>query len=70
MLGAIGVAGTTAQVRAGIARREQDFDHVAPYSPSFTMTLERVQQNTMDLIRVWAPDRADAPPNASGPGGL
>jgi alkanesulfonate monooxygenase SsuD/methylene tetrahydromethanopterin reductase-like flavin-dependent oxidoreductase (luciferase family) len=54
MLDAIGVAGTPAQVRAGIARRGTDFDHVALYSPSFTMTLERVQENTLDLIRAGA----------------
>jgi probable F420-dependent oxidoreductase len=52
MLDAIGVAGTPDQVRAGIARREADFDHLSLYSPSFTMTLERVQQNTLELIRV------------------
>jgi probable F420-dependent oxidoreductase len=55
MLDAIGVAGTPEQVRAGIARREGDFDHLSLYSPSFTMTLERVQQNTLELIRVGAP---------------
>jgi probable F420-dependent oxidoreductase len=55
MLDAIGVAGTASQVRAGIARRATDFDHVALYSPSFTLTLERVQQNTLELIRVGAP---------------
>jgi probable F420-dependent oxidoreductase len=54
MLDAIGVAGTPEQVRAGIARRERDFDHTSLYSPSFTMTLERVQQNTLELIRVGA----------------
>jgi probable F420-dependent oxidoreductase len=54
MIDAIGVAGTPEQVRAGIARRDDDFDHVALYSPSFTMTLERVQQNTLDLIRLGA----------------
>ena len=42
------------QVRAGIARRERDFDHTSLYSPSFTMTLERVQNNTLELIRVGA----------------
>ena len=63
MLDAIGVAGTPDQVRAGIARREPDFDHLVLYSPSFTMTLERVQQNTLDLIRVGAPD-----PTAHCPG--
>jgi probable F420-dependent oxidoreductase len=55
MIDAIGVAGTPEQVRAGIARRESDFDHTSLYSPSFTMTLERVQQNTLELIRVGAP---------------
>jgi probable F420-dependent oxidoreductase len=58
MLDAIGVAGTPEQVRAGIARREADFDHLCLYSPSFTMTLERVQQNTLDLVRVGAPGGA------------
>jgi len=58
MLDAIGVAGTPQQVRDGIARREHDFDHVALYSPSFTMTLERVQENTNRLIEVGAPVRA------------
>ena len=57
MLDAIGVAGTPDQVRAGIARREDDFDHLVLYSPSFTMSLERVQRNTLDLVRVGAPDR-------------
>lgn len=58
MLDAIAVAGTPEQVRAGIARREADFDHLSLYSPSFTMSLERVQQNTLDLIRVGAPSAA------------
>lgn len=63
MLDAIGVAGTPEQVRVGIARREADFDQVALYSPSFTMTLERVQQNTLDLVRLGAPAAAEpAPP--------
>lgn len=57
MLDAIGVAGTAEHVRAGIARRERDFDHLCLYSPSFTMDLERVQQNTLDLVRVGAPSR-------------
>ena len=55
MIDAIGVGGTPDQVRAGIARREHDFDHVALYSPSFRMSLERVQQNTLDLIGVGGP---------------
>jgi probable F420-dependent oxidoreductase len=55
MLDAIGVAGTPEQVRAGIARREDDFDHLSLYSPSFTMSVERVQQNTLELVRIGAP---------------
>ena len=55
MLDAIAVAGTPEQVRAGLARRESDFDHLSLYSPSFTMSLERVQENTLELIRVGAP---------------
>jgi probable F420-dependent oxidoreductase len=55
MLDEIGVAGTPDQVRAGIARRDPDFDHLSLYSPSFTLALERVQQNTLELIRVGAP---------------
>ena len=54
MLDAIGVAGTTEQVRAGIARRARDFDHIALYSPSFTMIIERVRQNTLELVQVGA----------------
>ena len=38
-----------------IWKREADFDHLVLYSPSLTMTLERAQQNTLDLIRVGAP---------------
>ena len=53
-LDAIGVAGTPDQVRAGIARREADFDHLSLYSPSFTLGLERVQETTLALIRVGA----------------
>jgi hypothetical protein len=58
MLDAIGVAGTPEQVRAGIARREPDFDHLSLYSPSFGMSLERVQQNTLALVRVGAASSA------------
>jgi len=68
MLDAIGVAGTPEQVGAGVARREDDFDHIALYPPSFTMTLERVQQNTIDLVRVGAP--SETPHAAAGPPNL
>ncbi|MGA2924678.1 MAG: LLM class flavin-dependent oxidoreductase [Solirubrobacteraceae bacterium] len=54
MLDAIAVAGTAEQVRAGVQRRAGDFDHVALYSPSFTMTPQRVRQNLLDLVSVGA----------------
>jgi probable F420-dependent oxidoreductase len=54
MLDAIGVGGTADQVRAGIARRANDFDHVALYSPNFRMTTERVRQNMLDLVEIGA----------------
>lgn len=50
MLDAIGVAGTAPQVTEGIRRRAADFDHVALYSPSFTMTAERVRENLLALV--------------------
>jgi probable F420-dependent oxidoreductase len=54
MLDAIGVAGTADQVRTGIERRAADFDHVGLYSPSFTMSPDRVRQNILDLVKVGA----------------
>jgi probable F420-dependent oxidoreductase len=54
MIDAIGVAGTLEQVRTGIVRRSEDFDHVALYSPSFTLPHDRVRRNTLDLIRAAA----------------
>jgi len=54
MLDAIAVAGTADQVRTGIARRAGDFDHIGLYSPSFTMTIDRIRQNTLDLVEVGA----------------
>jgi probable F420-dependent oxidoreductase len=54
MIDAIAVAGTAEQVRTGIERRAHDFDHVALYSPSFTMTPQRIRQNMLDLVKVGA----------------
>jgi probable F420-dependent oxidoreductase len=54
MIDAIAVAGSAEHVRAGIERRALDFDHVALYSPSFTMTPERIRQNMLDLVKVGA----------------
>jgi probable F420-dependent oxidoreductase len=58
MIDAIGAAGTAEQVQATLARREADFDHLSLYSPSFTMPLERVQENTLKLVEVGAPAAA------------
>ena len=52
MIDAIAVAGTAEQVKAGIARRTGEFDHIALYSPSFTLDAERVRQNMLDLVAV------------------
>ena len=52
MIDAIAVAGTAEQVRAGVERRAHDFDHVALYSPSFTMTPRRIRQNLLNLVKV------------------
>lgn len=54
MIDAIAVAGTAEQVRTAVERRAYDFDHVALYSPSFTMTPERIRQNMLDLVKVGA----------------
>lgn len=54
MLDAIGVAGSAQQVAEGIQRRAGDFDHVGLYSPSFTMTAERVRENLLALVDAGA----------------
>jgi probable F420-dependent oxidoreductase len=54
MLDEIAVAGTPAQVQAGIQRRLPDFDHVALYSPSFTMTPDRIRENMLALVQAGA----------------
>lgn len=58
MIDAIGAAGTAAEVREQVARREAEFDHVAVYSPSFQLTPERVTENTQALIEACAPRAA------------
>jgi hypothetical protein len=54
MLDAIGVAGTARQVREGIRRRARDFDHIALYAPSFTLSPERVRENLLALVEAGA----------------
>ena len=67
MIDAIAVAGTAEQVRAGLERRACEFDHVALYSPSFTMTAERVRQNMLDLVAVGAAVSAPATGESARP---
>lgn len=55
MIDAMAVAGTEAQVRAGLERRSADFDHLSVYSPSFTLDPERVRENQRSLVRIGAP---------------
>jgi probable F420-dependent oxidoreductase len=54
MIDAIAVAGTAEQVGTSIERRAGDFDHLALYSPSFTMTPQRIRQNMLNLVKVGA----------------
>ena len=53
MLDEMAVAGTAAEVRDALAL-EQRYDHAALYSPSFTLTPERVAENTRAIIETFA----------------
>jgi probable F420-dependent oxidoreductase len=50
MVDAIAVAGTADDVRAGLRRFDGLLDHVILYSPSFSLTQERVTENALALI--------------------
>ena len=50
MVDAFAVAGTPDDVRSGLRRYEGLLDHAILYAPSFRLTAERVQENTLDLI--------------------
>ena len=50
MVDALAVAGTAADVRAGLRRYEGLLDHAILYAPSFRLTPERVHANTLGLI--------------------
>ena len=50
MVDALAVAGTPADVRAGLRRYEGLLDHAILYAPSFRLTPERVHANTLGLI--------------------
>jgi probable F420-dependent oxidoreductase len=54
MLDALALAGTEADVRAGLQRYEGLFDHVILYAPSFQLGPERVRESVLGLIAAAA----------------
>jgi alkanesulfonate monooxygenase SsuD/methylene tetrahydromethanopterin reductase-like flavin-dependent oxidoreductase (luciferase family) len=54
MLDEMAVAGTAAEVRDALPTLERRYDHAALYSPSFTLTPERVSENTRAIIETFA----------------
>jgi probable F420-dependent oxidoreductase len=53
MLDEMAAAGTAEDVRHQVARLERRYDHAALYSPSFTMSPERVDENTTAIIETF-----------------
>jgi probable F420-dependent oxidoreductase len=54
MLAEMAVAGTASEVRDMLPALERRYDHAALYSPSFTLTPERVAENTRAIIETFA----------------
>ena len=54
MLAEMAAAGTADDVRDQVARLEKRYDHAALYSPSFTLSPERVDENTSAIIETFA----------------
>ena len=54
MLDEMAAAGTPHEVREQIARLDRRYDHAALYSPSFTLSPERVAENTAAIIETFA----------------
>ena len=54
MLGQMAATGTPDEVRDQVALLEKRYDHAALYSPSFTLSPERVRENTAAIIEVFA----------------
>lgn len=54
MLDEMAAAGSADDVRDQVARLEQRYDHAALYSPSFTLSPERVAENTTAVIETFA----------------
>lgn len=66
MVDALAAAGTTDDVRTALQRYDGLLDHVILYAPSFRLTPERVQENTLDLVAAAA-ELAQAPADARAP---
>ncbi|MCW2621066.1 MAG: 5,10-methylenetetrahydromethanopterin reductase, partial [Frankiales bacterium] len=54
MLDQMAAAGSLDDVRDQVAALETRFDHAALYSPSFTLSPERVRENTFALVEAFA----------------
>jgi probable F420-dependent oxidoreductase len=67
MIDALAVAGTPADVRAALRRYEGVLDHAILYTPSFTLTPERVLESALGLIDAFATDAAVPLPGTDDP---
>jgi alkanesulfonate monooxygenase SsuD/methylene tetrahydromethanopterin reductase-like flavin-dependent oxidoreductase (luciferase family) len=54
MLAEMAAYGTAADVREQVERLEKRYDHAALYSPSFTLSPERVAENTTAILETFA----------------
>jgi alkanesulfonate monooxygenase SsuD/methylene tetrahydromethanopterin reductase-like flavin-dependent oxidoreductase (luciferase family) len=54
MLAGMAAAGTLDEVREQVGLLEKRYDHAALYSPSFTLSAERVAENTSAIIEAFA----------------
>jgi probable F420-dependent oxidoreductase len=54
MLAGMAAAGTVEEVRQQVEVLEKRYDHAALYSPSFTLSAERVRENTDAIIEAFA----------------
>ena len=54
MLAEMAVWGTAEEVRQALPAIEKRYDHAALYSPSFTLSSERVEENTEAIIETFA----------------
>ena len=54
MIEQMSVAGTADEVRDALPAIERRYDHAALYSPSFTLSTERVAENTQAIIETFA----------------